>query len=94
VALHRRAIFSHRMPLTDSKISAHRISGTNFSLEFAGAQRTETMSSLRSHIVAKAAAALPFIRSCDWARMSVTKQGPGYLTRSENLGTTGIATRA
>jgi hypothetical protein len=52
------------------------------------------MSSLRSHIVAKAAAALPFIRSCDWSRMSVTKQGPGYLTRSENLGTIGIAARA
>jgi hypothetical protein len=52
------------------------------------------MSSLRSHIVAKAAAALPFIRPCDWSRMSVTKQGPDYLTRSDNLGTTGIVARA
>jgi hypothetical protein len=51
------------------------------------------MSSLRSHIVAKAAAALPFIRSCDWLRMSVTKQGPSYLT-PENLGTAGMAARA
>jgi hypothetical protein len=82
------------MPLTDSQISAHSNSATNFTPEFAGAQRTEAMSSLRSHIVAKAAAALPFIRSCDWPRMSVAKQGPGYLTRSESLGTTGIAARA
>jgi hypothetical protein len=80
--------------LTDLEISAHTIAATNFPPEFAGAQRTETMSSLRSHIVAKAAAALPFIRPCDWSRMSVTKQGPGYLTRSENLGSTGIAARA
>lgn len=48
------------------------------------------MLSLRSHIVAKATAALPFIRPCDWSRMCVTKQGPGYLG-SENPGTTGIA---
>jgi hypothetical protein len=80
--------------LTNSQISAHTIAAANFPPEFAGAQRTETMSSLRSHIVAKAAAALPFIRPCDWSRMSVTKQGPGYLTRSENLGTTGITARA
>jgi hypothetical protein len=66
----------------------------NFPPEFAGAQRTETMSSLRSHTVAKAAAALPFIRPCDWSRMSVTKHGPGYLTGSENLGPTSIAARA
>jgi hypothetical protein len=53
------------------------------------------MSSLRSHIVAKAAAAQPFIRSCDWSSMSVTKQGPSYLTlRPENLGTSRIAARA
>jgi hypothetical protein len=52
------------------------------------------MLSLRSHTAAKAAAALPFIRPCDWSRMSVTMQGPGYLTRSENLGTAGIAARA
>jgi hypothetical protein len=48
------------------------------------------MLSLRSHIVAKAAAALPFIRPCDWSRMCVAKLGPGYLG-SENLGSTGIA---
>ena len=48
------------------------------------------MLSLRSHIVAKAAAALPFIRPCDWSRMCVAKQGPSYLA-SENLGTIGIA---
>jgi hypothetical protein len=48
------------------------------------------MLSLRSHIVAKAAAALPFIRPCDWSRMCVSKQGPSYLA-SENLGTIGIA---
>jgi len=47
------------------------------------------MLSLRSHIVAKAATALPFIRLCDWSRMSVAKQGPSYLP--ENLGTIGIA---
>jgi hypothetical protein len=52
------------------------------------------MLSLRSHIVAKAAAAQPFIRPCDWSRMSVTKQGLSYLTlRPENLGTR-IAARA
>jgi hypothetical protein len=48
------------------------------------------MLSLRSHIVAKAAAALPFIRPCDWSRMCVAKQGPSYLA-PENLGTTGTA---
>jgi hypothetical protein len=56
--------------------------------------RTETVLRLRSHIVAKAAAALPFIRPCDWSRMSVTEQGPSYLTKSENLGTSRIAGRA
>jgi hypothetical protein len=49
------------------------------------------MLSLRSHIVAKAAAAQPFIRQCDWSRMSVTAQGPSYLTKPENLGTRSIA---
>jgi hypothetical protein len=49
---------------------------------------------MRSHIVAKAAAALPFIRSCDWSRLPVTKQGTGYPTGLENLGSTGIAARA
>jgi len=63
------------------------------SAEFFGALRTETMSSLRSHIVAKAAAALPFIRPCDWSRMSVTKQGPSYLA-PENLGTIRAIARA
>ena len=53
--------------------------------------RTEPVLRLRSHIVAKAAAALPFIRPCDWSRMSVTKQGPSYLTQPENLGTSRIA---
>ena len=57
------------------------------------------MSSMRSHTVAKAAAALPFIRSCDWSRMSVTMQGPGYPFGREDLGRnhldpTGIAARA
>ena len=56
--------------------------------------RTETVLRLRSHIVAKAAAALPFIRPCDWSCMSVTEQGPSYLTKSENLGTSRIAGRA
>jgi hypothetical protein len=56
--------------------------------------RTETVLRLRSHIVAKAAAALPFIRPCDWSRMSVTEQGPRYLTKPENLGTSRIAGRA
>jgi hypothetical protein len=51
------------------------------------------MSSLRSHIVAKAAAAQPFIRLSDWSRMSVTKHGPSYLT-PENLGTTRTIARA
>jgi hypothetical protein len=49
------------------------------------------MSSLRSHIVAKAAAALPFIRPCDWSRMPVAKHGPSYLTQPENIGTSRIA---
>jgi hypothetical protein len=49
---------------------------------------------MRSHIVAKAAAALPFIRSCDWSRLPMTKQGPGYPTALENLGSIGIAARA
>jgi hypothetical protein len=63
--------------------------------ELFGALRTEAMSSLRSHIVAKAASAQPFIRPCDWSRMSVTKQGPSDLTlRPENLGTSRIAARA
>ena len=35
---------------------------------------------LRSHIVAKAAIERPFTRSSDWSCMSVTKQGPNYLT--------------
>ena len=48
------------------------------------------MLSLRSHIVAKAAAALPFIRLCDWSRMCVAKQGPNY-PAPENLGTIGTA---
>jgi hypothetical protein len=60
------------------------------------------MSSLRSHAVAKAAAALPFIRSCEWSRvfvtnMSMTMQGLGYPEVFENLGhldPTGIAHRA
>jgi len=56
--------------------------------------RTKAMLSLRSHIVAKAATALPFNRPCDWSRLSMTKQGPGYLERPESLGTTGIAGRA
>jgi hypothetical protein len=56
--------------------------------------RTEAVLRSRSHIVAKAAAALPFIRPCDWSCMSVTEQGPSYLTKSENLGTSRIAGRA
>ena len=56
--------------------------------------RTETVLRLRSHIVAKAAAALPFIRPCDWSWMCVTEQGPRYLTKPENLGTSRIAGRA
>ena len=56
--------------------------------------RTEPVLRSRSHIVAKAAAALPFIRSCDWSRMSVTEQGPSYLTKPDNLGTCRIAGRA
>jgi hypothetical protein len=72
----------------------HTIAPTKLSAGIRRRSKDHTMSSLRSHIVAKAAAALPFIRPCDWSRMSVTKQGPGYLTRSENLGTTGIAARA
>jgi hypothetical protein len=48
---------------------------------------------LRSHIVAKAAAALPFNRPCDWSCMSVTEQGPSYLTKPDNLGTSRIADR-
>jgi hypothetical protein len=88
--------------LTDSQFSAHTSAATNFVPEFAGAQRTETMSSMRSHTVAKAAAALPFIRSCDWSRMSVTMQGSGYPNILEDLGLenlghldpTGIAPRA
>ena len=56
--------------------------------------RTETVLRLRSHIVAKAAAALPFIRPCDWSRMSATEQGPSYLTKPEYLGTSRIAGRA
>jgi hypothetical protein len=52
------------------------------------------MSSMRSHIVAKAAAALPFIRSCVWSCLPMTKQGPGYPNGLENLGSTGIAARA
>jgi hypothetical protein len=49
---------------------------------------------MRSHIVAKAAAVLPFNRPCVWSRLPMTKQGPGYPTGRENLGTTRIATRA
>jgi hypothetical protein len=56
--------------------------------------RTETMLSLRSHIVAKAAAALPFNRPCDWSCLSLTKQGPSYPTRRESLGIMRIADRA
>jgi hypothetical protein len=57
------------------------------------------MSSMRSHTAAKAAAALPFIRPCDWSRMSVTMQGPGYPFGREDLGRnhldpTGIAATA
>jgi hypothetical protein len=73
--------------LTVWQISAHTIAATNFPPEFAGAQRTETMSSSRSHIVAKAAAALPFNRLCDWSGMRATKQGPGYPAQPEYLGT-------
>jgi hypothetical protein len=76
--------------LTDSQFSAHTSAATNFVPEFAGAQRTETMSSMRSHTVAKASAALPFIRSCDWSRMSVTMQGPGYPSNLEGLGLEGL----
>jgi hypothetical protein len=89
--------FKRRAPLTDSQFSAHTSAATNFVPEFAGAQRTETMSSMRSHTVAKAAAALPFIRSCDRSRMSVTNWGPGYPKVCENPGhldPTGIAPRA
>jgi hypothetical protein len=53
------------------------------------------MSSLRSHIVAKAAAALPFIRSRDWSCTSMTKQGPSYpMLMPENLGTIRTIARA
>jgi hypothetical protein len=52
------------------------------------------MLSMRSHIVAKAAAALPFIRPCDWSRISLTGQGPRYQTGLENLKSTRIAARA
>gem|GEM_PF-3544063 len=52
------------------------------------------MLSLRSHIVAKAAAALPFNRPCDWSCLSPTKQGPSYPTRRESLGIMRIANRA
>jgi hypothetical protein len=48
------------------------------------------MLSLRSHIAAKAAAALPFIRPCDWSRMCVAKPGSNYLA-SEHFGMTGTA---
>jgi len=47
--------------------------------------RTETVLRLRSHIVAKAAAALPFIRPCDWSCMCVTEQGPSYLTKPATM---------
>jgi hypothetical protein len=46
---------------------------------------------LRSHIVAKAAAALPFNRPCDWSRMSAMECSPRILTNPEYLGTGGIA---
>jgi hypothetical protein len=49
---------------------------------------------MRSHIVAKAAAALPFIRSREWSCMSMTEQGPGNPTGLENLGSTEMAARA
>jgi hypothetical protein len=52
------------------------------------------MSSMRSHIVAKAAAALPFIRSREWSCMSMTEQGPFYPNGLDKLGTTRIAARA
>jgi hypothetical protein len=52
------------------------------------------MSSLRSHTVAKAAAALPFIRSCEWSGMCVTKLGSGYPIDLGNPGTTGLPARA
>ena len=52
------------------------------------------MLSLRSHIVTKTAAALPFNRLRDWSCLSMTKQGPSYLTRPEPLGTMRIASRA
>jgi hypothetical protein len=75
--------------LTNFKSSAHT---THPSPDPPALLRTEAMLSLRSHIVAKAAAALPFIRPCDWSRMCVAKQGSSYLG-SENLGTSRI-TRA
>lgn len=52
------------------------------------------MLSLRSHIVALAATALPFIRPCDWSRMSVTAQGRSYQMKPENLGTSRSIVRA
>jgi hypothetical protein len=46
---------------------------------------------LRSHIVAKAAAALPFNRPCDWSRMSAMECGPRTLMAPDYLGTSGNA---
>jgi hypothetical protein len=46
---------------------------------------------LRSHIVAKAAAALPFIRPCDWSCMGAMPRNPRYLTKPDYLGTSSIA---
>ena len=55
--------------------------------------RIEPVLRLRSHIVAKAAAALPFNRPCDWSCMSATEQGPSYLTKPDYLGTSRTAGR-
>ena len=52
------------------------------------------MLSMRSHIVAKAASALPYNRPCDWSRLSMAKQGPSYLEQPDSLGTIRIAGRA
>ena len=40
---------------------------------------------------AKAAAAQPFIRPCDWSCMCATGRGPRYLTKPDYLGTSSIA---
>src|SRR6202021_1860095 len=76
--------------LTILKKSAYTHAHIPVSPEFAGALEDQ-MSTLRSHIVAKAAIERPFTRSSDCARMSVTKQGLNYPTQS---GTAGLAARA